>query len=177
MKLAQSNERSIIDEFTAYSTDLVQILIEFGTLLRKRNLGLEDLEPGSLQMRAMNLAQRPHRMLDRGTGNLGDRASLQLSYARRNEYIRVDEGYHRALLIHIYQRLRGLPASSGEIQAIIRRLLDLVSSIKLHEGSCLGIVLLFPLFSAGVGAVHSEDRQRIRDLLTGMMDKFGLGNV
>ncbi|CAI6100947.1 unnamed protein product [Clonostachys chloroleuca] len=128
-------------------------------------------------MRAMNLAQRLHRMLDRGTGNLGDRASLQLSYARRNEYIRVDEGYHQALLIHIYQRLRGLPASSGGIQAIVRRLLDLVSSIKLHEGSCPGIVLLFPLFPDGVGAVHSEDRQRIRDLLTGMMGKFGLGNV
>ncbi|VUC29142.1 unnamed protein product [Clonostachys rosea] len=178
MKLAQSNnERGTIDEFTAYSTDLVQILIELGTLLRKRNLGLDDLETGSLPVRAMDLAHRLHRMLERGTGNLGDRASRQLSSARRNEYIRVDEAYHQALLIHIYQRLRGLPASSKEIQVVLRRLLDLVSSIELHEGPCPGIVLLFPLFSAGVGAVHSEDRQRIRDLLTGMMGKFGLGNV
>ncbi|CAH0058223.1 unnamed protein product [Clonostachys solani] len=178
MKLATSNnERGTIDEFTAYSTDLVQILIELGTLLRKRNLGLEDLETGSLPMRAMNLAQRLHQMLGRGTGSLGDRASNQLSSARRNEYIRVDEAYHQALLIHIHQRLRGLPASSGEIQVIVRRLLNLVSSIELHEGPCPGTVLLFPLFSAGIGAVHSEDRQRIRDLLTGMMGKFGLGNV
>ncbi|CAH0026987.1 unnamed protein product [Clonostachys rhizophaga] len=176
MKITRSNnERGTIDEFTAYSTDLVQVLIELGTLLRKRNLG--GLKTGSLQMRAMNLAQRLHQMLDRGTGNFGDRDSLQLSSARQNEYIREDEAYHQALLVHIYQRLRGMPASSGEIQAIVRRLLDLVSSIKLHEGPCPGIVLLFPLFSAGVGAVHSEDQQRIRDLLTGMMGKFGLGNA
>ncbi|CAG9991103.1 unnamed protein product, partial [Clonostachys byssicola] len=178
MKLARSSkERGTIDEFTAYSTDLVQILIELGTLLRKRNLGLEDLETSPISMRAMNLAQRLHRLLDQGTGELRDRASRQFSSARRNEYIRVDEAYHHALLIHIYQRLRGVPASSNEIQAIVRRVLDLVSSVELHEGPCPGIVLLFPLFSADVGAVHSEDRQRIRDLLTGMMGKFGLGNV
>lgn len=178
MKLAQSNnERGTIDEFTAYSTDLVQILIELGTLLRTRNVGFEDLETGPMPMRAMNLAQRLHRMLDQGTGNLRDGASRQLSSVRRKEFIRVDEAYHQALLVHIHQRLRGLPASSNEIQAIVRRLLNLVSSVELREGPCPGIVLLFPLFSAGVGAVHSEDRQRIRNLLTGMMGKFGLGNV
>lgn len=180
MQMAMADDRLLhIDEFTAYSTDLVQVLIEIGFLLRKRDQipALEEEEFTCLDEHASRLAQKVQAMLRRSRVSLGPTVKDCLSPSRRNEYLTVDEAYHQAALLHIHQRLRGLPSSSREIQTIVYRILALVEKVQLLDGPCPGIVLLFPLFSAGCGAIDPKDRQRVRVLLTDMIDRFGLRTV
>lgn len=164
-----------IDEFTAYSTDLVQIFVEIGTLLRNRH-GVSN--KAKLQEdESLKLVQRVQTMVNGEQPALEKGVLSTLSSTRKEEYLKINESYHQAALLHIYQRIRGLQSSAAEVQEIVHRILTLLSGVKLLNGPCPGIVCLFPLFSAGCGAVEPGDRKQVRTLLTDMVKMFGINTV
>lgn len=164
-----------IDEFTAYSIDLVQIFVEIGTLLRNRDGVLNEIK--LQEDESLKLVQRVQKMVNNQQPALEKGVLSTLSSTRKEEYLKINESYHQAALLHIYQRIRGLLSSAAEVQETVHRILALLSGIKLVNGPCPGIVLLFPLFSAGCGAIESDDRQQVRTLLTDMVKMFGINTV
>lgn len=94
-----------------------------------------------------------------------------------HQYNCVNESYYQAVLLQFYQRVEGLYSSTIEIQNITVRILNLVRQIDLRHGPSLGVLLYFPVFSAGCGAVHAVDRQHVRNILASIVNMIGFVNV
>ncbi|KAH6891166.1 fungal-specific transcription factor domain-containing protein [Thelonectria olida] len=136
--LGGNDQIRYIDEFTGFSTGLVPIFVEIGSLLRRRDKILQH-DPESLEVRAVQLIQKVHRMMDNGCSGLRMKSSTTMSPTRRQEYLYINESYHQAALIHLYQRLRRMPSSSDQVQTSVRRILALLANVKLLNGPCPGI--------------------------------------
>ncbi|KAF2969722.1 hypothetical protein GQX73_g3809 [Xylaria multiplex] len=149
-----------IDEFTAYSPDFAYILFDLGDLLREKT-------DTSSQSRIINAAWLEERYI----------TTERMTPDHSHEYRCVNESYYQAALLHVYQRIGGLRSSTKEIQDIVSRILGLLHEVELHRGPCLGVVLFFPAFSAGCGAVHAADRERVRSILMSMVDMISFVNI
>lgn len=169
------NETDSIDEFTAYSADLLHTFVEIGGLLREReciSYSRDTHGSSSMEERCSVLIRKLSTAARRRHARMEDRVFAVLSPVRKAEFININEAYHQAALLHIHQRIRRLPSTSFEIQEIVQRILALISGVEFLNGPCPGIVLLFPLFSAGCGAVRPTDRQQVRSLLHRMVRMY-----
>ncbi|KAH7162060.1 fungal-specific transcription factor domain-containing protein [Dactylonectria estremocensis] len=180
LQMLDIGSHEFIDEFTAYSSELVDIFVQIGALIKN---GCQiSYQTGSRysihsHFESTRLIQQIRAMLDMEQKTL-DTSALSASFSSiREEYLKINESYHQAALLHVYQRIQRLPAAADEIQDAVNRILTLVSGVRLLQGPCPGIVLLFPLFSAGCGAIKPDDRQQVRSLLQGMAKMFGINTV
>lgn len=160
-----------IDDFTAYSTELMYVLFEIGDLLRQR----QTTRVKSTTISGMALASQSSRLLHR----LTSMATVCRSRLNNNNtrHQRVDELFHFAAMLQISQRLKGLLPSSIEVQHLTVQILSLLREIKLQKGPNIGVLLFFPAFSAGAGAVEGPHRQQIRGLLKNMVRNMGFVNL
>lgn len=187
----QSEPRRI-DEFLAHSMDLLPIFGEIGALLRERedttaacrstrHGGTRQTREAAARMKAMEQGQEIRHLIERIQAMINSRfdfGTLETAASPRGEeFSRVNESFHQAALLHIYQRLSRLPSSAIEIQEDVRRILDLLSEVELADSPCPGVTILFPLFSAGSGAVREADRIQVRELLGKMSTAYGLAPV
>lgn len=176
-----SGSNPYIDEFTAYSTDLINVLSDIGALLRMAEIRLENnriatgvhrrvLEKGSAriiwQLQSMIKAQ----------SNLSKLDTMRLS-SRQREYLDINEAYHHAALLQVYQRILGMPLSANRVQETVHRIISLISGVRLQQGPCPGIALLFPVFSAGCAAIEDTYREKVLALMREMAGLYGIMNV
>ncbi|KAI0533759.1 fungal-specific transcription factor domain-containing protein [Xylaria digitata] len=169
-----------IDEFTAYSFDFAYILFELGDFLREKahtSSQSSIVNAVCLEERCTVLVRRLRAMIRTWNSCVQDITTQWLTPDHIHEYRCVNESYYQAALLHVHQRIAGLRPSTKEVQDIVSRILGLLHQVKLHRGPCLGVVLFFPAFSAGCGAVHAADREQVRAILTSMVDMIGFVNV
>ncbi|KFA45681.1 hypothetical protein S40293_08020 [Stachybotrys chartarum IBT 40293] len=159
-----------VDSFTAYSTALFPVFHEFGDLVRARR---EDAGNVNIPERALRLMQQ----LELLNTNAAHRDSDFVAPAQSQEYGKVNEAYHHAAILQIQQRLLAVPATTKRLQETLRVLLGILSSVELTNEPCPGVVLFFPTFAAGCAATLSTDRNRVRDILKAMMERYRLANV
>lgn len=178
--LGKKNEAGYIDEFTAFSVDLTYVLFEIGALVREKDLvskGVSLYTNAILNGRSLGLIEQLQNAVDTGYAKLKYGKIDALSSGRKRQYLNINEAYHQAAILQLYQRILGLASSADEMQRIVCRILTLIADVDLHQGPCPGVVLLFPLFSAGSGAVESTHRQQVRDMLRSMVEMYGISNV
>lgn len=168
-----------IDEFLAYSTDLIPVFEEIGTLLRRykqQALPSDNGEVKIIEQSSLDLIERIRAMV-KVEPRVEKISAEMASGSRYNEYLRVNEAYHQAAILHIQQRLLRLPPSAIEIQEAVVRIISLLEGVELAIKPCPGVVLLFPLFSAGCGAIQVSDRYQVRSMLEAMDQMYGLVTV
>jgi hypothetical protein len=175
--LGAKGQTSYIDEFTAYSPDLVYIFSEIGALLRERQ-DISYRPSPDLEQRAEKLVQQLETMISAGQVDFMKMDGVgSLSAAHKQEFVNINQAYHHAAILQIHQRLRGIHPSSADIQNIVQRILDLLSRVRLLNGPCPGTVILFPVFSAGCGAITASQREQVRNVLHSMMERYRITNV
>lgn len=164
-----------IDDFTAYSADLLRSLFEIGALIRdaQRENGMHTC----LEERSLRLIQQLRGMIDTSSSSLKHQLGEHLPLFRTKEYLYINEAYHHAAVIQLHLRIRQIPPSADIVQIIVRRVLSLLSRVEIHNGPCLGILLFFPIFSAGCGAIRATDRNQVRSLLGQMAGMVGFLNL
>lgn len=156
-----------IDEFTAYSTDLTLVLFEVGNISRQSQLaathptGDNCVDPNKL---ALHLLHRLEGMTVK-------------SHIHALEHLCINTLFHQAAKLQIFQRMMGLLPSSTEVQQVVRSILRPLSRFRMHRGPGVGVLLFFPVFSAGTGAIGQVDRQHVRDMLTNMIQIMGFANI
>lgn len=104
---------------------------------------------------------------------LSSPAIAKMPSARQEEYLAINESYHQAAILHVYQRVHGVSSSVDQIQKIVRRILSLVSRVGFHDGPCPVVMLFFPVFSAGCSAINAVDQQKLRTILQKLADSIG----
>ncbi|KAH7128982.1 fungal-specific transcription factor domain-containing protein [Dactylonectria macrodidyma] len=169
-----------IDDFTAYSSDLAYILFNIGDLVtEKLYLSTHESMNGAIQLevRSLELIHRLNFMAQKYQQRQENITFHDVQPKPKQEYLSINEAYHLAAALQIHKQIRGMSSAAREIQHLVHRILDLLSDIKLHSGPCIAVVLFFPVFSAGCGAVDSIDRQRVRDLLNVMIKSLGFVNI
>lgn len=170
--LGRDVSRHYVDDFTAYSTELMHVLFEIGDLLRERHRVLADAPRRTTNVAlAGQAAQLLHRLTAMA---IASRARIDYSNPRHRD---VDELFHLAAMLLVSQRLNGLLPSSAEIQQLTAQMLSRLRGIKLHDGPGIGVLLFFPAFTAGTGAVDASHRLQIRDLLNDLVRTMGFINL
>lgn len=171
---SDDSEAPHIDEFTAYSTSLVYVFAEAGSLLREQSEKGQSTQ--QIELRTRDLISQLRSKISLSNINQGTE-HFGVSSAHRLDYARINESYHHAALIQIYLRIRKLEPSADEIQQAVRRILELLSRVEIVVGPCPGTVMLFPIFSAGCAAVKVSDQDQVRDILQAMLDRYKIANV
>lgn len=158
-----------IDDFMAYSTELMHIFFDIGTVLRESQRVGTDTTPGGrvpLQKRASHLLQRL---------NMVPTTSTKLRLDDQSHHI--NELFRLAAMLQVKQRLVRFLPTSTEIQHLVTRILSLLAELNLHRGPSCSVLLFFPAFSAGTGAVVGAHRQQVRDLLAGLVKIMGFVSI
>ncbi|KAI1359507.1 fungal-specific transcription factor domain-containing protein [Xylaria arbuscula] len=175
--IANRSSSRCINEFTAYSVDLVYALFEIGSLIQVQKARLSiphhDCFP-FLEDRSSTLIQEIEATLHaNNSAKLCSPAFARMSSIQQQEYMAIDECYHQAAILQIYRRVHELPSAIHKVQKVVRRILNLVSIIKFRDGPCPIIVLFFPVFSAGCSAITPVDQQQVRTILHKLVDSMG----
>ncbi|OKL59460.1 hypothetical protein UA08_05320 [Talaromyces atroroseus] len=171
---------SNIDEFLAYSLELVPVFLEIGALVREQQQTsvLADITLASTcRDQPFKILHHLQNMLQSVQAHSTSKPSDIATVTEQDEYMRVNETYHLAAMLQIYQRVLRLPSSSDEIQEIVHRILTILPEITLRNSPCPGTVLLFPLFCAGCGAEEKDDRLKVRSILSKMSELYRLDAV
>ncbi|KAH7322382.1 fungal-specific transcription factor domain-containing protein [Stachybotrys elegans] len=185
--LGHEHPVSRIDDFTAYSTSFVYMMFEIGDLIRDKQQMLRQPENtnalSELATRSVNLIQRLISMISHTEGgrvealheyDLGDD---KLPPGRKQDYYAINESYHQAAILQILLRVLEIPPWVREVQDIVQRILSILSTTLLQPGPSLGILLYFPIFSAGCGAVDMCDRSKVQVVLQHMVKMMGFANI
>ncbi|KAK7224870.1 hypothetical protein V2G26_012873 [Clonostachys chloroleuca] len=160
-----------IDNFTAYSSDLMSVLFELGQLIRDR----QQVSSRCTMNTAARIEERSLHLLNR-LGSMTVATYAAASSTDKSQR-RINELFRQATVLQIHQRIRGLPPSSREIQRLVNSILALLSTFEIHPGPGFGVLLFYPAFSAGTGAVNHSQRQQVRDLLNSMVQVMGFMNI
>uniref|UniRef100_A0A8H7K159 Zn(2)-C6 fungal-type domain-containing protein n=1 Tax=Bionectria ochroleuca TaxID=29856 RepID=A0A8H7K159_BIOOC len=169
--VSQDGPRPYIDNFTAYSSDLMSVLFELGQLIRDR----QQVSSQCTTNTAMSIEERSLRLLNR-LDSMTVAAYAAASSTDKSQR-RINELFRQATILQIHQRIRGLPPSSREIQRLVNSILALLSTFEIKPGPGFGVLLFYPAFSAGTGAVNLSQRQQVRDLLNSMVQVMGFMNL
>lgn len=70
-----------------------------------------------------------------------------------------------------------MPLSANRVQKTVHRIISVISGIRLQQGPCPGIALLFPVFSAGCAAIENTYREKVLALMREMAGLYGIMNV
>lgn len=160
-----------VDDFIAYSSELMQVFFESGDILRKVQARLSSTAEGMDEM----LARRTSRLLRR-LGRMAAVSRTEMDYSNP-DHQNVDRLFHLAAMLHINQRIKRLSPSSAEVQRLTVQILGLLRGIKLQDGPSIGVFLFFPAFTAGNASVKDIHRQQVRDVLNGLIRKMGFSNL
>ncbi|KAL4751790.1 fungal-specific transcription factor domain-containing protein [Aspergillus terricola var. indicus] len=160
-----------LDDFLGYSPDLVYKFCEIGTLISQRAhlvAGKDLLSTRQLDLKSTSLIRELDAMINRAHAVLP---------AGNQEHIFANESYHHAAILQIQLRVRRLSPADDHVQNTVQRIISLLSRISLHSGPCLGVVLYFPLFTAGCCSTRQADRDRISAMLQQMVQIFRFRNI
>ncbi|CAG9986776.1 unnamed protein product [Clonostachys byssicola] len=169
--VSQDGPRPYIDNFTAYSSELMSVLFELGWLIRDRQQVAEYCGTNTVA----RIEERSLHLLNR-LDNMTVTASAAASSTSKNQR-HINELFRQATILQIHQRIRGLLPSSMEIQRLVNNILALLSAFEIHPGPGFGVLLFYPAFSAGTGAANHSQRQQVRDLLNSMVSVMGFMNI
>ncbi|CAH0044601.1 unnamed protein product [Clonostachys solani] len=169
--VGQDGPRPYIDNFTAYSSDLMSVLLEFGQLIRDR----QQVSAHCTRDTAVRIEERSLHLLNR-LDNMTVAADAAASLTNKSQR-HINELFRQATILQIHQRIRGLPPSSKEIQRLVNTILALLLTFEIQPGPGFGVLLFYPAFSAGTGAVEQSHRQQVRDLLNSMVQVMGFMNI
>jgi hypothetical protein len=179
------DDADYLDDYWGFTVHLADIFREIGAMAWKRHqsngtkssqLQIEETE---FQKRAASLESSVHTLIDRYTGNRpifypGVVESLSEDCIR--EFMLCNEAFQHTALIHIYRRVRKLPAVSPEVQHSVKRILECTSQIVPKSGLSPWVMLTTPLFTAGCEAV-GDDREAFKRLLVSLHDTTRIPNV
>lgn len=167
-----------IDNFLSYSFELVPVICQVGSLLRdSQHLSADPIAVGEIESKGIHLIQKIEAMIARAQNiqRLTEAEAESTAYKQENFY--VNECFHLAVILQIQMRIRRISPATEEVQTILQRILSLLSKTPLHSGPCLGVVLFFPLFTAGCCAIHAIDRMQIQVMLQRMIMDLGFANL
>lgn len=141
------------DLYTGYSSDLNMVFRDIGRSIKDAGSGgqwNEQTSPKSLRDKAYSLEVTVRDMISRdATEGLRFPLDISLSEHEAEHFAVCNEAYQYSALIHILRKLQKRPASSSEVQACVRSILDAVCTILPVSTLSPWVLLTTPIFVAG----------------------------
>lgn len=174
-----------LDDYWGFTVHLADIFRQIGAVAWRRhqlsgpNKKPVKIDEADFQQKAAALEFSVRRLMDRDAVSQpifypGVIEGLSAQCIR--EFILCNEAFQHTALIHIYRRVRRLPASSPEVQHSVKRILECISLITPKTGLSPWVMLTTPLFTAGCEAL-GEDREVVRRLMLLLHDTVRIPNV
>lgn len=158
------NSTPFFDPFGGVASDLPDLLREVGALCKERSRrgivhrhnGGSILSYEDITLESDVLIQECRDRLERdGIRNLlsDRRLLLVLTGEEIGDYALSNAGFLHTALLHIYCGVKGLPLSSVEVQHSVEQVIRCARDMKPSTGSSPRVLLVTPLFTAGLCAV------------------------
>jgi hypothetical protein len=93
------------------------------------------------------------------------------------DFFCLNEAYHVAVLLQVYQRVMNVPITDGAVQSAVKRGINCLNQITLHDFASPGVATLQPLFIIGCAAHEQEDRLFVMEWVEKMRQKYALRNT
>lgn len=174
----QKDDPDYLDDywgFTVRLADIFRAIGEVAWLRRQTPVPVDELE---FERYAAVLEGAVQQVMARTANTISFYPGVEekLSHVTIREFALCNEAFQHTALIHIYRRVRKIPAASPEVQHSVRRILECTSQIEPRSGLSPWVMLTTPLFSAGCEAL-GPDRETVRSLLMALYDTTRIPNV
>lgn len=151
--LQQDSDSYSFDLYTGYSSDLNMVFRDIGRSLKEAassDQWNEQIIPKGLRDKAHLLEITVRDMISRdATEGLRFPLDVSLSEKEAEHFAVCNEAYEYSALIHILRKLQKRTASSSEVQACVRSILDAVCTILPVSTLSPWVLLTTPIFVAG----------------------------
>ncbi|KAE8133179.1 armadillo-type protein [Aspergillus pseudotamarii] len=180
----QHDSPDYLDDYWGFTINLAAVFRGIGAAAWRSHPsqqcgGIAQGDESSAHQEAAVLESSVRRLMDREADSQpafypGVVEGLSSEYIR--QFILCNEAFQHSALIQIHRRLRKTPASSPEVQASVKRILECTAQIGPSAGLSPWTMLTTPLFIAGCEA-GDEDREKVRQLLSCLHDTIRVPNV
>ncbi|KIV81602.1 hypothetical protein PV11_03775 [Exophiala sideris] len=186
LTLAPPNESHYIDVYDGFSTKLLPVVDEVDTLyeesqaLQKLELALGDTDSAIKVLRnghttrSEALISKINAMLDDPVIELDPTSEYSDT---SSDFFCLNEAYHIAVLLQVYQRVMNVPITDIAVQSAVKRGINCLKQITLHDFASPGVATLQPLFIIGCAAHEQEDRLFVMDWVETMRRRYALRNT
>ncbi|KAI9745924.1 MAG: hypothetical protein M1818_000605 [Claussenomyces sp. TS43310] len=183
--LSDASEDVYLDDYFGFSTDLISVFREIGAAAwERRRMSSQPSEGRQLSEadfeEEINLLERLIKDMisrdDASPPRFYPGVAAILSEQQMQEFALGNKAYQHTALIHLYRRVRQLPASSVQVQDSVKTIIECTSAIKPSSGLSPCIVLTTPLFTAGCEAI-GPDRAIVADLLSRLYRSVRVKNI
>ncbi|KAH8897598.1 c6 zinc finger domain-containing protein [Thozetella sp. PMI_491] len=163
---SRESEPVYFDVFGGVASDLPDLFREVGALVMERRRkdapGESEhcslLSEDDILQEADELVQEIHSRLSRdAVGNLRLSESLRFSLSRDNihDYALSNIGFLHTALLHVHCRIRMLSSTAPEVQRSVQQIIWCAENMKSSSALSPTVLLITPLFNAGLWAVSS----------------------
>ncbi|KAE8346643.1 hypothetical protein BDV24DRAFT_147325 [Aspergillus arachidicola] len=180
----QHDSPDYLDDYWGFTVNLAAVFRGIGAAAWRSHPsqqcgGVAQEDESSVHHEAAVLESSIRRLMDQEANSQpafypGVVEGLSSEYIR--QFILCNEAFQHSALIQIHRRLRKTPASSPEVQASVKRILECTAQIGPSAGLSPWTMLTTPLFIAGCEA-GDEDREKVRQLLSCLHDTIRVPNV
>ena len=172
------DEPDYLDDYWGFTVRLADIFRAIGAVAWRRRQSPIPIDELEYERHAAVLEGAVQQLMARSVNNISFYPGVaeKLSEATIREFGLCNEAFQHTALIHIYRRVRKIPAASPAVQHSVRRILECTTQIVPRSGLSPWVMLTTPLFSAGCEAL-GPDRETVRSLLLALYDTTRIPNV
>ncbi|KIW18840.1 hypothetical protein PV08_03129 [Exophiala spinifera] len=186
--LAPSDSGDYIDLYDGFSTKLPP-LIEEVDLLHAESQALERLDVRFGEDEAVQVLRNAHStrceallgkvsgMIDNPVTELEPSGSTDAQPEPASDYFSLNEAYHLAVMLQIYQRAMNVSIVDDRVQELVERGIKCLSGITIYEFASPGVATLQPLFIFGCAAQRDQDKQFVMGWIERMRRTYSLRNT
>lgn len=182
--ITKSDGPDYLDDYWGFTVQLADLFRQIGAVAWRRHQSTSvdgkqiKVDEEDFQEQATSLEISVWRLIDRDAVSTPtfypDVEDLSADTIR--EFMLCNEAFQHTALIHIYRRVRKVPATAPEVQQSVKRILECTSQITPATGLSPWVMLTTPMFTAGCEAL-GEDREEFKKLLTSLHDTVRIPNV
>ncbi|KAK5222906.1 hypothetical protein LTR72_005743 [Exophiala xenobiotica] len=189
LTLEPPNQNHYIDTYDGFSTKL-HPMIEEVDMLNAESQALQKLEAtlghddpsvkvlrNAHSTRCATLIEKISAMMDDPVTELDPASSSATPFDPSSDYFSLNEAYHLAVMLQVYQRAMNLTVTDTRVQEVVKRGISCLRSITLYDFASPGVATLQPLFIFGCAAHEEEDRRFVMDWIERMRRTYSLRNT
>ncbi|KAF5555905.1 cytochrome P450 4ac1 [Fusarium mexicanum] len=161
----QTDSGGFLDIYGGVMSDLPALFKEVGNLLGRRHI-----RPRELEFETDNLVQQIHARLSRDKAEDMIIAPDMLSSLSTNDiqnYALSNAGFLYMALLHLYCSMRSLSPFAAEVRFCVAQIIQCAHKMSRESGLSPRVLLVSPLFTAGlyaVGSARDEIRLELADI-------------
>ncbi|KAK6387566.1 hypothetical protein LTS17_000835 [Exophiala oligosperma] len=188
LTLAPAGASDYIDIYDGFSTKLPPVFEELD-MLHAESQALERLEVKLGEDGAVEILRNAHStrceallakiggMIDNPVTELDPASSADTQPEPASDYFSLNEAYHLAVMLQVYQRAMNVSVSDDRVQDLVERGIKCLSGITIYEFASPGVATLQPLFIFGCASLRDQDKQFVMGWIDRMRTTYSLRNT